>query len=188
MCELDSIDMKDFLLTMLAMKSFEDSDSTPLLPENGIMSLNGNADNIVIPRRSTAIRLVDDAKLYFDMFDVKQTGYIDIDEVKLVIEFMLPKEDNSNKEALNAHVEEMFKFMDQKQNGCVDLQEFKEFYKAVMVATTQLNVNPAQRRISFAKAIVTAQSRANSEDVEEMVAKSKSSEGDVDGTPHVNAM
>jgi serine/threonine protein kinase len=175
-----SVDMKEFLLTMLAMKRTDETDSLhsevqmPRLGSIGNSSFHG--DTIQIPRRNTAIRLVDDAKLYFDMFDVKQTGYIDIDELKLVMDFMIPQEDNSNKEALNDQVEEMFHFMDKEQNGVVSLNEFNEFYKAVMVASTQLKIDPSVRRISFAKAISNVQARSNSADIEDEIARSISEE------------
>jgi hypothetical protein len=162
--------MIDFLLAMLAMKKQADEpeSDTIQLPYLGRASFTGN-DTIQLPRRSTAIRLVDDAKLYFDMFDIKQTGYIDIHELKLVMDFMVPNEDAKNREALNDQVEEMFHYMDKDQTGQVSFAEFSEFYRAVMVATTDLKIPPIVRRISFAKAITSLQVRTNSADIEEQV-------------------
>lgn len=145
--------MKDFLLTMLAMKHVELPAVVPL------DSSTATKDNITLTRRSTALRLDDDAKLYFDMFDVKQTGFIDIDELKLVMDFMVPPEDSG--EVMNKHIEEMFDLMDTGRNGRIDFNEFSAFYAAVMTATTKQNID-APKSMSFMKAIDIVKSGTNS--------------------------
>lgn len=174
--------MKDFLITMLAMKRVEETSTIPL--PSSLTQSPSTDDVISLPRRSTAIRLVDDAKLYFDMFDVKQTGYIDMDELKLVMDFMVPDEDANNKEALNEHVEEMFQFMDRANNGRVDFNEFKEFYNAVMVASTKMNISTS-RSMSFAKAIDLVQKRSSSADMGDEIVRSRSAAtpNSISGTP-----
>ena len=144
--------MKEFLLAMLAMKRVEETCTVALAPLSASQSPGTTSSDITsLPLELTPTH-AEDVKLYFDMFDVKQTGYIDIDELKLVMDFMVPVEDVSNKEVLNAHVEEIFEFMDRANNGRVDFDEFTEFYNAVMVATTMMKIN-SSTNISLATAI-----------------------------------
>lgn len=145
--------MKDFLLTMIAMKRVEE----PLLVPTANSASHGNANTFSVSRRPTETRLADDAKLYFDMFDVKQNGYIDIDELKLVMDFMIPVDDNSAVATRNKHIEDMFLIMDKAENGRVDFEEFKAFYNAVMIASTKNAI-----QTSLSKAITLAQAKGNS--------------------------
>lgn len=147
-----SIDMKEFLLAMLAMKRVEEAYVVPVIATSPTQSPGTTSSDVSALPIGLAPSHADDAKLYFDMFDVKQTGYIDIDELKLVMDFMVPVEDVNNKEVLNVHVEEMFQFMDRAKNGRVEFDEFKEFYNAVMVATTMMKIN-SSTNISLATAI-----------------------------------
>ena len=157
--------MKEFLFTLLAMKPCDVEITDPKFAVSRSNSFH--ADKITLPRRATAIRMVDDARLYFDMFDVKQTGYIDIEELQLVMDFMIPKDDEHNTDTINAQVEDMFHFMDKGKNGRIDFDEFKEFYRAVMVASTQMKVNiNTKRHLSFVQAINTIQSRSYSDEIE----------------------
>lgn len=123
---LGTIDLKEFLLTMLALRPFPTSGSQE----------------------------EDTIRLYFNLFDLNQSGRIDEDELKLCLEYILPDdmvraqsfphtpdphssiesqspERNSNA-SLASNIFEMFVAMDTSKDGYIDYEEFKKFYLTIM--------------------------------------------------------
>eukprot|EP00602_Paraphysomonas_sp_CaronLab_P010587 CAMPEP_0185036004 /NCGR_PEP_ID=MMETSP1103-20130426/28324_1 /TAXON_ID=36769 /ORGANISM="Paraphysomonas bandaiensis, Strain Caron Lab Isolate" /LENGTH=542 /DNA_ID=CAMNT_0027573351 /DNA_START=166 /DNA_END=1792 /DNA_ORIENTATION=- len=113
------IDMKEFLLTMLAFK--------PSASEGGMD----------IDEREEA------ARLYFSVFDIDDSGTIDLHELRLVMGCLLqddtlsPQLLEGTSPALAQHnainIEELFDLIDVSHNGEIDFEEFKSFYDAVTV-------------------------------------------------------
>jgi Ca2+-binding EF-hand superfamily protein len=104
--------MKDFLLTLIAFK--RDESPVDTIPTDQIMSA-----------------IDDQCSLYFHLFDIDDTGFIDLDELKVMVQILfkdqkIPGVQNS---------EELFTVVDLDQNGKICYEEFKKFYASVLTQT-----------------------------------------------------
>jgi serine/threonine protein kinase len=110
------INCKDFLLTMLAFIPEEDSSSS----EN---------DEDSSP-----------ARLFFNLFDINDYGYIGMDELTLVVgclmqddtlplssEWLSQSEGDSSR-----NIKDLFDSIDINRDGKIDFEEFRSFYEAVL--------------------------------------------------------
>ena len=141
-----SIDLKEFLLTMIAFRPF---------PNGGKCSESAR----------------DAAALYFNVFDLNDNGFIDLEEMKLVVSCFLldemekpssiltnpeeavkaaqspPAEGNGTKKnadtqdsdvALNVEtVEGLFKEFDKSKDGQIDFEEFLQVYEALLRSSSE---------------------------------------------------
>jgi serine/threonine protein kinase len=108
-----SIDMKEFLLTLLALKP-SDTETDEL----------------------------EAAKLYFSVFDVDEDGFIGENELELVVGCLLhdgagPLLVTSDQEVNTVNIEEMFQIIDTNHDGRIDFEEFREFYNAVLLPSSR---------------------------------------------------
>ena len=102
-----TVDPKEFLMTMIAFR--------PVMAE---------------PAPQTSDSSDADARLYFEMFDIKETGYIDMDELRIAVKFLLFMGTDEPQDLPD--VEEMFNTIDLAKNGRIDFDEFKIFYKQLL--------------------------------------------------------
>ena len=140
------IDLKDFLLTMIA---FRDDPEEPVREKERISFEKRSqsfspSDIPVIEKRSLrrkdSIAISEEsAKLYFNVFDYKETGFIDKEELRTVVACILHDQAESDLEnnlgGMNFNVEDLFDIIDVKKNGRIDYEEFKQFYEAVLTNT-----------------------------------------------------
>lgn len=108
-----TIDMKEFLLTLLALKPAD-----------------------------SEIEELEAAKLYFSVFDVDEDGYIGESELELVVGCLLhdgagPLLVNSDHDVNAPNIEEMFNLIDTNHDGRIDFEEFREFYNAVLLPSSR---------------------------------------------------
>jgi Ca2+-binding EF-hand superfamily protein len=77
-------------------------------------------------------------RFYFNMFDIDGSGKISLEELHTVVKSITTgvSEEKSHRPINSLDVETMFYAMDTKKTGYIDLDEFKDFYKAVMVSTS----------------------------------------------------
>ena len=83
-------------------------------------------------------------KLYFNLFDINQSGKIDQDELKICLENLLPEGQFTNSNQLIAaqseinpitlvnNILEIFQVVDTSKDGYIDYEEFKKFYRTIM--------------------------------------------------------
>lgn len=118
------INCKDFLLTMLALIPEEDSPT-------GEVDENNNP-----------------ARLFFNLFDINDRGYIGIEELRLVVgclmqddtlplgclssEWSQTDEVGPNNGFSNRNIEDLFNSIDVNGDGRIDFEEFQSFYEAVL--------------------------------------------------------
>jgi serine/threonine protein kinase len=108
-----TIDMKEFLLTLLALKP-SDNETEEL----------------------------EAAKLYFSVFDVDEDGFIGESELELVVGCLLhdgagPLLVTSDHDVNAPNIEEMFQLIDTNHDGRIDFEEFREFYNAVLLPSSR---------------------------------------------------
>jgi Ca2+-binding EF-hand superfamily protein len=70
-------------------------------------------------------------RFYFNMFDIDGTGKISLDELKLVVNSITRVEGPISPHDIQA----LFEVMDTKKTGDIDFDEFKQFYKMIMIST-----------------------------------------------------
>ena len=116
-----SVCPKEFLMTMIAFRPVMSSAA-------GTGSADGGGED-----SSEA-----DARLYFDMFDINETGVIDMSELRLAVKFLLFMGSDEPQDLPN--VEEMFNTMDLAKNGTIDFEEFKIFYKQLLSSQNSLTI------------------------------------------------
>lgn len=103
----------------------------------------------------------EESQLFFEMFDVKETGYIDLDELKFVIGCLLRNEmKNMSREdyaVSQSHMEELFLTINVGKSGHINLVEFQKFYNSVMMSTSKLRFSRAslQEVLRNRKSIIT---------------------------------
>lgn len=107
------VDMKDFLLTMIAFK------------------LDDEPANSQAAGQSKAA-IDDQCALYFNLFDIDDTGYIDLEELKLMVQILLRDQQPATAEGMQKKCEELFKVIDSDANGNISFDEFKKFYAGVL--------------------------------------------------------
>jgi len=149
------IDLKDFLLTMIAFR--EDTDVPSLTPEASRQhssrslsphgSVHGSTHSTGAPaaakrvlRRRDSMQASEEAvRLYFNVFDYKETGFIDKEELRTVVACILQDQAENDLEnnmgSMSFNVEDLFDIIDVKKNGRIDYEEFKQFYHAVLTNT-----------------------------------------------------
>lgn len=120
----DTISVREFLLTLLAI--------TPMSK----LSESSNED--------------DAALLYFNMFDLDGSGYIDMEEMHVMAEVL---QDNDLNDvdvttrrvaslSISQQVEELFNEMDSiNHDKQIDFNEFRQFYHKILVCTSRGSVN-----------------------------------------------
>ena len=74
-------------------------------------------------------------RFYFNMFDVNGTGKITLDDLHLVIKSITRIEDFAEESTSPNEIQMLFKDMDVKNTGDIDFDEFKQFYRMVMIST-----------------------------------------------------
>jgi Ca2+-binding EF-hand superfamily protein len=110
-----TVDPKEFLMTMIAFR--------PIITQ-------------IAPSGDESDDSDTDAQLYFDMFDINDTGFIDMDELRLAVKFLLFMGSDEPQDLPN--VEEMFNTIDLAKNGRIDFDEFKIFYKQLLTSQNSL--------------------------------------------------
>lgn len=171
-----SVDMKDFLLTMVAFRP--DTATTPLTaavdktvfdvsdmnPQDAAAASAANKPNPILQSEDTFSSTDDQCRLYFHVFDINETGYIDMEELKLVVGSLLQEgksvvsdavvddelEDSGSAGGCRAstggvyrtvpgmsNIEELFKVIDIDKTGKINFEEFQKFYDAVLTFSTQ---------------------------------------------------
>mmetsp|Transcript_13963 Transcript_13963/g.20891 ORF Transcript_13963/g.20891 Transcript_13963/m.20891 type:complete len:631 (+) Transcript_13963:150-2042(+) len=107
-----TIDLKDFLVTMVAFKEAETEEESD---------------------KDSAVRF------YFNMFDIDGTGSINIHELALALSCIVADESNalymdaSQLESTSEDVQHLFDAIDTKNTGTIDFDEFKAFYDTVLM-------------------------------------------------------
>jgi hypothetical protein len=166
------IDLKDFLLTMIAFRDEPDIsagatssiDATPESSQHGSATWHGSASLDAPPgssqqgsgslhgsglgtatskrslRRRDSMQASEEAvRLYFNVFDYKETGFIDKEELRTVVACILhdqaENDSENNMGSMSFNVEDLFDIIDVKKNGRIDYEEFKQFYQAVLTNT-----------------------------------------------------
>jgi serine/threonine protein kinase len=124
-----TVDPKEFLMTMLAFRPV--MDMTPDV-SSASSSAAAGGENAATPAEDA------EARLYFDMFDITETGFIDMDELRLAVKFLLFMGADEPQDMPN--VEEMFNTIDLAKNGRIDFDEFKIFYKQLLSSQNSLAV------------------------------------------------
>jgi serine/threonine protein kinase/Ca2+-binding EF-hand superfamily protein len=116
------INCKDFLLTMLAFIPEEDSASS-------------ETDEGSCP-----------ARLFFNLFDINDCGYIGMDELTLVVgclmqddtlplpsEWLSQSDNGCESSAVSSrNIKDLFDSIDTNRDGRIDFEEFRSFYEAVL--------------------------------------------------------
>ena len=124
-----SVDMKEFLITLLALK--------PTCSEED---------------------QIEAAELYFRMFDVDEDGSIGQNELELVVNCLLhdgtgPLLVTSDREVNTHNVEDLFRAIDTDNDGRIDFPEFKKFFQTILATTTtQLSQTNSMEEASEADA------------------------------------
>ena len=162
--------MKDFLLTMIAfrpepskeeMKKVNGAIDVTLCHSQSDINEDDNKPNPILEAEQRYSLLDDQCRLYFNIFDVNETGYIDIEELKLVVSSLLqegrpvssqllgddkslPRKD-SNGEVYQSipgmnNIEELFQIIDVDNTGQISFEEFQKFYDAVLTFSTRRSV------------------------------------------------
>jgi serine/threonine protein kinase len=136
-----TVDPKEFLMTMIAFRPVMESGEATV-PSGGGTGQQSEGDCSILSNCSNNSSSDDsDARLFFEMFDIKETGFIDMDELKLAVKFLLFMGTDSPQDLPN--VEEMFNTIDLAQNGRIDFDEFKIFYKQLLSSQNSLTIRIA---------------------------------------------
>lgn len=159
--------MKDFLLTMVAFRPHPSSQEEQEAAAAG--SSEANKPNPILETEQTMSTMDDQCRLYFNVFDINETGYIDLEELKLVVGSLLQEgksistdsiTDNDGEESGRmrrkssggdagpvyktvpgmCNIEELFKVIDVDNSGHINYEEFQKFYDAVLTFSTQRSV------------------------------------------------
>ena len=155
-----TIDPREFLLTMLAFRTdklhIAGEESGGLGPaveqsgeENGegeggvsVCLSTSHVDMASTNNQSPVSRVdkdEDEIRLLFNVFDIKETGYIDLEELKIAVNFLLYMGSDQPQTLPNVH--ELFSLIDVSQNGRIDYCEFKQFYRHLISSHISLKNN-----------------------------------------------
>lgn len=169
-----SVDMKDFLFTMVAFRPdpLESKCAIDKTVRNdsevNVLDTSANKPNPILESEQSMSAMDDQCRLYFHVFDINDTGYIDMEELKLVVGSLLQEgksvssenvvEDDSGRigsvssERRNSdapvyktvpgmcNIEELFKVIDIDNTGKINFEEFQKFYDAVLTFSSQRSV------------------------------------------------
>lgn len=150
-----TIDPREFLLTMLAFrtdnggaggegsssgasgipamlarhKENKDEDGDPF---SGSVSMSHVTDSQHHQQPAPPGENEDEIRLLFNVFDIKETGYIDLEELKIAVNFLLYMGSDQPQALPNIH--ELFSIIDVSQNGRIDYPEFKQFYRHLIAS------------------------------------------------------
>lgn len=127
-----TVDPKEFLMTMIAFRPFMAQGGLQVPGTPG--SLAGGAEE-----GGGDLDCDAEARLHFDIFDIKETGYIDIEELRLAVKFLLFMGADEPQDMPN--VEDMFHSIDLANNGRIDFDEFKTFYKHLLSHSNSFSVS-----------------------------------------------
>lgn len=122
-----TIDPREFLLTMLAFRT-----DLAAVVDYSDESGDSKARVEVTSRPNAAADDEDEIRLYFNVFDINETGTIDIEELKIAVNFLLYM--GSDEPHSLPNIQELFSAIDVTQNGLIDFQEFKQFYRHLITS------------------------------------------------------
>lgn len=128
-----TIDPREFLLTMLAFRP--DKHANDLSSSSN----EGNSDRVGEEHKSP--HNDDEIRLFFNVFDINETGYIDLEELKTAVNFLLYMGSNQPQALPNVH--ELFTIIDVTQNGQIDFSEFKQFYRHLISSHVSIQCREA---------------------------------------------
>jgi serine/threonine protein kinase len=137
-----TIDPREFLLTMLAFRTDKPKLNSPRrrTASRGEEGENVTVLNIeVSPDPMTTVENEDEIRLFFNVFDIKETGYIELDELKIAVNFLLYMGSDQPQTLPNIH--ELFSIIDVAQTGRIDYSEFKQFYRHIIASNLSMNNN-----------------------------------------------
>ena len=78
----------------------------------------------------------DEVRLLFHVFDIKETGYIEIEELRIAVNFLLYMGSDQPQTLPNIH--ELFATIDVTKDGKICFSEFKQFYKHLIASHVSL--------------------------------------------------
>lgn len=90
--------------------------------------------------------ITEQARLYFDMFDIRETGYIELDELKQIVGCLMIDDISQSTDSpqsfggMTNSIEELFRAMDVKKTGIIDFDEFRLFYHTVLYQATAVGI------------------------------------------------
>ena len=165
--------MKDFLLTMVAFrphptdsKEVRDVIDKTVREDSKLDLETPNKPNPILEVEQNFSTMDDQCRLYFNVFDINETGYIDKEELKLVVGSLLQEGNSLSTDALlsdenrdrsdtsdsnrrnsdtsvhktmlgKCNIEELFDVIDIDKSGRICFEEFQKFYDAVLTFSTQ---------------------------------------------------
>ena len=110
-----------------------------------LLAFKPRKKELVTPTAKSSVRdgdSADAARLYFDMFDIKDRGYIEREDLQFVIGCLLKDEMQSlSPEEListRADIEILFGTICANSEERISFKDFKKFYDACMMSTTKL--------------------------------------------------
>jgi Ca2+-binding EF-hand superfamily protein len=94
-----------------------------------MVAFRDSGDDVIESEEDATIRF------YFNMFDINGTGRITLDDLQLVIKSITRIEDLTQGPTSPTEIQTLFEEMDTKKTGDIDFDEFKQFYRLVMIST-----------------------------------------------------
>ena len=142
-----TIDMRDFLLTMAAL-NFGRSDSKRL----SVTSIDGSNHSIQSNNSNSSAELNESshdslAQLYFSIFDISGRGYIEFEQFKMAIDYIIYHDDEELGAGKNdlisprksrdekIDVEMLFATIDSNNTGKIDFGQFSKFFNKLRSST-----------------------------------------------------
>lgn len=163
-----TVDLKDFLVTMVAFRDAAAETSEEALSQPGVSPerrrssshhpsspRRGSVANGVVEDTECKVEEEDDpdsiVRFYFNMFDVNHTGVIDQEELKLAVSCLFADEQQKlaaagKLDTSSPHfqvsvpdIQALFEAIDTGKTGTIDYEEFKAFYNTVLITSTTRN-------------------------------------------------
>jgi calcium-dependent protein kinase len=138
-----TIDPREFLLTMVAFRhdkpmcKIDDTREIEVYDDLEATALGDCKSDDSSDYESASDR-DDEVRLLFNLFDIKDAGYIELDELRIAVNFLLYMGSDQPQTLPNIH--ELFSTIDVAKNGRIDFPEFKQFYKHLIASHISLNV------------------------------------------------
>jgi Ca2+-binding EF-hand superfamily protein len=138
-----TIDPREFLLTMLAFRTDKPIHNMGRVVEKGNEDDETSISRIEMSPTGKKPEEIseneEEIRLFFNVFDIKETGYIDLEELKIAVNFLLYMGSDQPQTLPNIH--ELFSIIDVAQNGRIEYPEFKQFYKHLIASHISLQNN-----------------------------------------------